>query len=111
LPIFKSTSNFEKFLEVNDVGLGFNSHSRHLFIFQDISNELQNKINVYLIEAVHSAELIRKHGFREAMIRSGKRNIQRARQAQEIILKAAIVMNDPDAHMKLAILKNEIVQG
>jgi hypothetical protein len=45
------------------------------------------------------------------MIRIGQQNIQRARIAQEIILKAAVVVNDPDAPMKLAILQNEIVQG
>jgi hypothetical protein len=45
------------------------------------------------------------------MIRSGQRNIQWARQAQEIILEAAVLANDPDAPMKLAILQNEIAQG
>jgi hypothetical protein len=78
---------------------------------QDIINELQDTINVDIIEPVHSYELLRKHGLREAMIRSGEQNIQRARQAQEIILKAAVVENDPDAPMKLAILQNEISQG
>jgi hypothetical protein len=78
---------------------------------QDISNELQNKITVDIIEPVHSAEVMRKHGLREVMIRSGQRNIQRARQAQEIILKAAAVANDPVAPMKLAILQNKIFQG
>jgi F0F1-type ATP synthase gamma subunit len=53
---------------------------------QYISNEPQNKIAVDIIEPVNSAEVMRKHGLREAMIRSGQRNIQRARQAQEIIL-------------------------
>jgi hypothetical protein len=63
---------------------------------QDISNELQNKI---------------KHGLREAMIRSGQQNIQRAREAQYIILEAEVLAKDPDAPMKLAILHNEISQG
>jgi hypothetical protein len=78
---------------------------------QDTSNERQNKINVDIIEPVHSAELLRKHGLRKSMIRSGKLNIQRARQAQEIIFKATVDANDPDAPMKLAILQNEIAQG
>jgi hypothetical protein len=78
---------------------------------QDIRNELQNKITVYIIEPVHYAEVLRKHVLREAIIRSRQRNIQRARQAQEIILKAAVVANDPDAPMKLEILQNEIAQG
>jgi hypothetical protein len=45
------------------------------------------------------------------MIRSGQQNIQRARQAQEIILEAAVVATDHDAPMKLAILQNDIAQG
>jgi hypothetical protein len=67
---------------------------------QDISNELQNKITVDIIEPVHSAEVLRKHGLREAMIPSGQRNMQRDRIAQDIILKAAVVTNDHDAPMK-----------
>jgi hypothetical protein len=39
---------------------------------QDISNELQNKITVDIIEPVHSAEVLMKHGLRKAMIRSGQ---------------------------------------
>jgi hypothetical protein len=38
---------------------------------QNISNELHNKISVDIIEPVHSAEVLRKHGLRKAMIRSG----------------------------------------
>jgi hypothetical protein len=76
-----------------------------------ISNELQNKITVDIIELVHSAEVLRKHGLREAMIRYGQRNIQRSRQAQDNILEAAVLANDPHAPMKLAILQNKISQG
>jgi hypothetical protein len=32
--IVKSAPNFKKFLEVSEVGLGFNFHPQHLFIFQ-----------------------------------------------------------------------------
>jgi hypothetical protein len=78
---------------------------------QDISNKLQNKISVDIIEPVHYAEVLRKHGLREAMIRSGQRKIQRARQAQYNILEAAVLAKDPDDPMKLAILQNEIAQG
>jgi hypothetical protein len=42
------------------------------YLMQDISTELQNKITVDIIELVHSAEVLRKHGLIEAMIRSGK---------------------------------------
>jgi hypothetical protein len=48
---------------------------------------------------------------RKAKIRSGQQTIQRARIAQEIILEATLVANDPDAPMKLAILQNDIAQG
>jgi hypothetical protein len=78
---------------------------------QDISNELQNKISVDIIEPVHSGEVLRKHGLREAMIRSGQQHIQRSRQAQEKILEASVLAKDPDAPMKLAIVQNEIAQG
>jgi hypothetical protein len=39
---------------------------------QDISNELQKKISVDIIEPVYSSEVLIKHGFREAMIRYGQ---------------------------------------
>jgi hypothetical protein len=78
---------------------------------QNISNELQNKITVDIIEPVHSAEVLSKHGLMEAMIRSRQRNIQRARKAQDIILEAAVLAKDPDAPTKLEILQNEISQG
>jgi hypothetical protein len=77
---------------------------------QDTNNELHNKITVDIIEPVHSDEVLRKHGLRKAMIRYGQRNIQRARQAQEIILEATVLAKDPDDPMKLAILHNEIAQ-
>jgi hypothetical protein len=73
---------------------------------QDISNELQNNISVDIIEPVYYAEVLRKNGLREAMIRSGQQNIQRARQAQEKILEAAVLVKDPDDPMKLSILHN-----
>jgi hypothetical protein len=45
------------------------------------------------------------------MIRYGQRKIQRAGQAQYIILEAAVLANNPYDPMKLAILQNEIAQG
>jgi hypothetical protein len=86
-------TSWEKFLQYVGTNYG-----------QDISNELQNKITVDIIEPVHYAEVPSKHGLREAMIRSGQRNIQRARISQEIILRSAVVAGDPDAPMRLAIL-------
>jgi hypothetical protein len=79
---------------------------------QDISNELQNKITVILVEPVHTDDVLLKHSLRETMIRNGHINIQRARKAQETILDAAVLAGlDMEAPMKLALLQNEIAQG
>ena len=46
------------------------------------------------------------------MIRTGKANIQTARETQKIILEASVTVGiDDAAPMKLAILENEIAQG
>jgi hypothetical protein len=55
---------------------------------QDINNELQNKITVVLIEPVHTDDALMINSVREVMIRTGQLNIQRARQAQETIIRA-----------------------
>jgi len=79
---------------------------------QDISNELQNKVTVALIEPLHSDEVLENHEKRVTMVRAGQRNIQRARRVQEAILDKAAKATDPgDAPMKLALLQNEIAQG
>jgi hypothetical protein len=79
---------------------------------QDISNKLQNKITVILVEPVHTDDVLLKHSLRETMIRNGQMNIQRARKSQETILEAAVQGGlDMEAPMKLALLKNEIAQG
>jgi hypothetical protein len=73
---------------------------------------LQNKIPVVLIDPVHTNDVLARHSVREVIIRTGQLNIQRARQAQETILKAAVLAGiDMDAPMKLAILQNEIAKG
>jgi hypothetical protein len=78
---------------------------------QDISNKLQNKITVILVEPVHTDDVLLKHVLRETMIRQGQMNIQRARKAQETILDAAVIAGiDMEAPMKLAILQNKIAQ-
>jgi hypothetical protein len=79
---------------------------------QDISNELQNKINVILVEPVHTDDVLLKNSLRETMIRNGHMNIQRARKSQETILEVAVQGGlDMEAPMKLALLQNEIAQG
>jgi hypothetical protein len=79
---------------------------------QYINNKLQNKITVVLIEPVHTNDFLKRHSVREVMIRAGKLNIKRARQAQETILKASVLTGiDMDAPMKLAILQNEVAQA
>jgi hypothetical protein len=79
---------------------------------QDISNELQNKIIVVLIDPVHTDDVLMRHGVREVMIWTGQLNIQWERQAQETILRSSFLAGiDLDYPMKLAILQNEIAQG
>jgi hypothetical protein len=79
---------------------------------QDINNELQKNITVVLIEPVHTNDVLARHSVREVMIRTGQLNIQRARQAQDNILKASVLAGiDMDSPIKLAILQNEINQG
>jgi hypothetical protein len=79
---------------------------------QDISNELQNKITVILVEPVHTDDVLLKHSLRETMIRNGQMYIQGARKAQETILDAAVLVGlYMEAPMKLALLQNEITQG
>jgi hypothetical protein len=78
---------------------------------QDISNKLQNKITVILIEPVHTDDVLLKHSMRETMIHNGQMNIQRDRKAQETILEAAVQAGlGMEAPMKLALLQNEIAQ-
>ena len=72
---------------------------------QDISNELQNKLTVNLVEPVHAPEVIAQHIIRERMIRTGQTNIQTEMKTQNIILEAAVTAGiDDAAPMKLAIL-------
>jgi len=81
---------------------------------QDISNELQNKLTVTLVEPVHTMEVLRSHVVHEQMIRTGQGNIQQAQRAQQqAILQTAVNAGvDLEAPMKLvAILQNEIAQG
>jgi hypothetical protein len=44
---------------------------------QDINNELQNRITVTLFEAVHTDDVLMRHGVMEVMIGDGQLNIQR----------------------------------
>jgi hypothetical protein len=79
---------------------------------QDISNELQNKIPVVLLEPVHTPKVLARHVIREQMVRTGEENLQRARLSKRVILEAAAALGaDPDAPMQLAILDNEIAEG
>jgi len=79
---------------------------------QDISNELQNKIELIIPEPTHTAAVITRHTAREQMIRQGQANLQTAHQQQLILLEAAVAAgNDPEAPMRLAVLQNEIAQA
>jgi hypothetical protein len=76
---------------------------------QDINKELQKRNTFFLIEPVHTNDVLMRHSVMEVMIRTGQLNIQRDCQAQETILKASVLaVIDLDAPMKLAILQNEI---
>jgi hypothetical protein len=71
---------------------------------QDISNELQNKIPVVLLEPVHTPEVLARHAICEQMVRTGEENLQWARLSKRVILEAAAALGaDPDAPMQLAI--------
>ena len=70
---------------------------------QDISNELQNKLTVNLVEPVHAPEVIARHIIQERMIRTGQANIQTARETKKIILDASVTAGiDEASPMKLA---------
>ena len=71
---------------------------------QYISNELQNKLTVNLVELFHEPEVIEQHVIRERMIRTGQANIQTAQENQKIILEATVNAGiDDAAPMKLEI--------
>jgi hypothetical protein len=79
---------------------------------QDISNELHNKTTLVLPEPVHTAAVLTRHAAREQMIRKGQANLQQAREAQRVILQAAVTQGyDPEAPLKLAILEIAIAEG
>jgi hypothetical protein len=76
---------------------------------QDVSNELQNKVAVVLVEPVHTPAVTARHTTRETMIRNSQEKIQTARRAQPAVLQAAVTGGtDAEAPMKLAILQNAI---
>ena len=79
---------------------------------QDISNEVQNKITVNIVEPVLTPEVTARHAIRERMIRTRQSNIQTYRSTKRTILKAAVTVGIDNADpMKLAILKNAIAKS
>ena len=79
---------------------------------QDISNKLQNKITVNLVEPVRTTKVTARHAIRERMIRTGQSNIQTTRATQRTTLEAEVTAAiDETALMKLATLENNIAQG
>jgi hypothetical protein len=60
---------------------------------QDISDELQNTITVDIIEPVHSAEVLRKHGLRKVMIRSGQQKFNGQDKPKRSFLKPQYLRN------------------
>ena len=53
---------------------------------QDITNELQNRITVNLVEPVHAPNVIVRHAIRERMIRTGQANIKTTREPQQVLM-------------------------
>jgi hypothetical protein len=79
---------------------------------QDITDKLQNKKTVTLVQPAHAADVLLRHTTRERMIRTAQQNIHRARIVQQVALLAAVTAGEVgDAPMKVAILENEIAQG
>ena len=74
---------------------------------QDISNGLQNKITVNLVEPFHTSEVTARHAIWEWIITAVQSIIQSTRATQRTILEAAVTaaIYDTDP-MKLAILEN-----
>jgi hypothetical protein len=77
----------------------------------DISNELLNKKYVSIPEPEYTQETLVKHVIREARVRSQQQRLQTARRAHKSALKKAILAEDVDATIKLAILENEIEEA
>ena len=76
---------------------------------QDISNQLQNKITVNLVEPVHMPEVTVRHAIKEKIIRTGQANIHNVRKTQRTILEVEVTAAvDNTAPMKLEILESEI---
>jgi hypothetical protein len=79
---------------------------------QDINNKLQNNITDFLIEPVHTNDVLTRHSVSEVMIRTGQLNIHLVLQAEDTIIKASVLaVIDIYAKMKLAIIQNMISQG
>ena len=79
---------------------------------QDISNELLNKTTVTLPEPAYTPAILGRHAIKEQVIRTAQANLQRARQAQQLVLEAEVLENkDPEAPMRLAVLNNAIAMA
>lgn len=80
---------------------------------QDISNELQNKATVTLVEPTHTAAVLTRHTAREQMIQTFQADSLTARRQQGLLLQQAIAADpqDIESPMKLAILQNKIAQA
>ena len=79
---------------------------------QDISNELENKLTVNLVEPVYAHGDIAQHIIQERMIRTVQANIQTAKETQKNVLEAAVTASiDDAAPTNLAILENAIAQA
>jgi hypothetical protein len=77
----------------------------------DISNELQNKKTVVIPKPEHTKDVMNKHTQRITRHNTQEQRLVRARLVQKRALEAAVMANDIDAPMTLAILENEIEEA
>jgi hypothetical protein len=78
----------------------------------DISNELQNKKTVVILEPSYTQEVLNKHAEREARRQTQNLRLGLARQVQKTALEQEVIdAIDPEAPMKLAILDNQIEEA
>ena len=78
----------------------------------EISNELQNKIEVVLPDPEYKLAILMRHGARETMVRDGQANLRAAHELQRASLQTMMdAGNAPaDTPFKMAVVENKIEQ-
>jgi hypothetical protein len=77
-----------------------------------ISNKLQNRKPVTIIEPTYTQQVLDKHAIKETRHQVQQARLHTARSLQLIQLQAAVVLaTDPEAPMLLALLENDIEEA